>query len=147
MTWRPRRWFARQWWSRWFGGDGTPTRPPVLAIASRPAVPVLSVRVRDQQLLTPADTTAPTLDARDATRDTLTAIDRTRALSVRSRRTEYRTADHSVPVLVITLGRLDPWRWTDASVRVVRVADASQRARLIDDVSTRAVRVASVPQP
>lgn len=110
-------------------------------------MPVLSVRVRDQQLLTPADTTAPTLDARDATRDTLTAIDRTRALSVRSRRTEYRTADHSVPVLVITLGRLDPWRWTDASVRVVRVADASQRARLIDDVSTRAVRVASVPQP
>lgn len=147
MTWTPRRWFARQWWSRWFGGDGAPTLPPVLGIASRPAVPVLSVRVRDQQMLALADTMAPTLDARDATRDTLIAIDRTRALSVRSRRAEYRTDDHSVPVLTVTVGRLNPLRWTDASMRVVRVADESQRARLIDDVSTRAVRVASVPQP
>lgn len=147
MTWTPRRWFARQWWSRWFGGDGTPTLPPVLAIASRPAVPVLSVRAHDQQLLALTDTTALTLDARDATRDILTAIDRTRALSVRSRRAQYRTADASVPVLTVTVGRLNPVRWTDASARVAQVADASQRAYVTDDASTRAVRVASVPQP
>lgn len=147
MTWTPRRWFARQWWSRWFGGDGAPTLPPVLGIASRPAVPVLSMRTHNRQLLTLMDTMAPTLDARDATRDILAAIDRSRALAVRSRRVEYRADDASVPVLAVTVGRLNPLRWTDASVRALSIADASALARSANDASTRALHVTSVPQP